>query len=151
MIKHFNIRVYALIINDSHEILLSDEYFRETYMTKFPGGGLTFGEGTHECLQREAVEEFGQAIEIIAHYYTTDYFQKALFFDDHQLISIYYLARFKESPAIRVSDKPFDFPDDETKQSFRWKSVRNLREEEFTFPIDKKVVGMLRDSVGQSL
>jgi ADP-ribose pyrophosphatase YjhB (NUDIX family) len=81
----FVIRVYALIINPSHEVLLTDEYQLNTIMTKFPGGGLEFGEGTIECLKREIAEECnGQQIENIRHYYTTDFFQKALFYDNKQ-------------------------------------------------------------------
>ena len=62
-------------------------------MSKFPGGGMKFGEGPEDCIRREAIEELGQAIEILEHFYTTGFFQKALFYDDHQLISIYYLIR----------------------------------------------------------
>jgi hypothetical protein len=47
----FVIRVYALILNRQNEILLSDEFRMENAVTKFPGGGLEYGEGTLECLQ----------------------------------------------------------------------------------------------------
>ncbi|MEA1897374.1 MAG: NUDIX domain-containing protein, partial [Bacteroidota bacterium] len=70
-IKHFIIRVYALIINNKNEVLLSDEFRLGTKMTKFPGGGLNFGEGPVDCLKREAIEEFGQEIDISDHFYTT--------------------------------------------------------------------------------
>jgi len=53
----FVIRVYGLIINANKEVLISDEYVLKTYMTKFPGGGLEFGEGTIDCLKREFREE----------------------------------------------------------------------------------------------
>ena len=95
-IKHFNIRVYGLVINNKHEILLTDEYMLNRKMTKFPGGGLHFGEGPADCILREALEEFGQEVEIMHHFYTTHFFQRALFYSDHQLISIYYRIRFKE-------------------------------------------------------
>lgn len=77
----FNIRVYAIIFNaNSDSILLSDEFRMGMRMSKFPGGGLHYGEGTIDCLMREAIEEFGEEIEIVSHFYTTDYFQKAFFF-----------------------------------------------------------------------
>jgi 8-oxo-dGTP diphosphatase len=143
-IKHFNLRVYALIINDGH-ILLSDEYVHDMKMTKFPGGGLYFGEGPADCLKREAIEEFGQELEIVEHYYTTHFFQQALFYTDQQLISIYYLARFPEIPRFRLSDRPFDFPEHiNESQSFRWARITELTENDFSFPIDKFVVGMLK-------
>jgi 8-oxo-dGTP diphosphatase len=114
-------------------------------MTKFPGGGMNFGEGTLDCLRREAMEEFGQELNITGHFYTTDFFQKALFYDDHQLISIYYLAAFTREPLFRISDKPFDFSGDDDQQSFRWHPVRKLSAADLTFPIDQKVALMLKD------
>lgn len=143
--KKFVIRVYAIIINDRREVLLSDEYFKNTYMTKFPGGGLEWGEGTVDCLKREAMEEFGQSIDIVAHFYTTDYFQKALFFEETQLLSIYYMARFVDPIRFTISTKPFDFPNIQNgSQSFRWKSLSSLTVEDFSFPIDRKVALMLK-------
>jgi 8-oxo-dGTP diphosphatase len=143
-IKHFNLRVYALIINDGY-ILLSDEFVLDTKMTKFPGGGLYLGEGPADCLKREAIEEFGQEIDIIDHYYTTHFFQKALFYTDQQLISIYYLARFPEAPRFRISEKPFDFPEMiNESQSFRWARIIDLPENELSFPVDRFVLSMLK-------
>jgi ADP-ribose pyrophosphatase YjhB (NUDIX family) len=145
-IRHFNLRVYALIIQDGH-ILLSDEYVHSMKMTKFPGGGLFFGEGPADCLKREAIEEFGQEIEITDHFYTTHFFQKALFYHDQQLISIYYLARFAEAPRFKISDVPFDFDIfSEEGQSFRWARISELSENEFNFPIDRFVLNMLKSN-----
>jgi len=145
-INHFTVRVYALIINEKNEVLLSDEYQLNTKMTKFPGGGLEFGEGTIECLKREAIEEFGQDIEITGHFYTTDFFQKALFLDGYQVISIYYKAKFKEKIKFKISDKPFDFEELKNgNQSFRWQKLENLHPEEFYLPIDKYVANILKN------
>ena len=144
-IRHFNIRVYGLIINSRKQILLTDEYVLDRKMTKFPGGGLHFGEGPEDCLKREALEEFGQEIEIIGHFYTTGFFQRALFYDDQQLISIYYRAEFKDIPRFRITDKPFDFPSMVNgSQSFRWADIGLLRDEDLSFPIDRHVLGLLR-------
>ena len=145
-VSKFTIRVYALIINGENEVLLSDEFRLGMHMTKFPGGGLQFGEGTLACLKREAMEEFGQEVEIISHFYTTDFFQRAIFFEDHQLISIYYLAGFVEPIRFKISEKPFDFEQDvEGNQSFRWKSIHEIVPSDLSFPIDKKVAEMLRN------
>lgn len=144
-IEKFNIRVYALIINDHNEILLADEDRFNMQMTKFPGGGLKPGEGTKDGLKREALEEFGQEIEILDHYYTTDFFQKAWHFDDQQLISIYYLARFNEKERFRLADKPYDFQaTGEEVVSFRYVKIENLNEIDLSFPIDKHVLRMLK-------
>jgi len=144
-IKHFNIRVYALIFDGPGKILLSDEFQLNTKMSKFPGGGLQFGEGTLECLHREMKEEFGQDVEILKHYYTTDFYQKALFYEDQQLISIYYLCRFTGLLKFKISTKPFDFEREENgSQSFRWVELSSLNiEKELSFPIDRQVARML--------
>lgn len=146
-INKFNIRVYAIILNDSKDsVLISDEFQLGMRMTKFPGGGLHFGESTIDCLKREAVEEFGQEIEIEKHFYTTDYFQKALFFDDQQLFSIYYTATFKLPVNFSISEKPFDYGVEENgKQSFRWVKLKHIETKMFSFPIDKKVAELLLD------
>ena len=145
-IKHFNIRVYGLIINERKQVLLSDEYMLDQRMTKFPGGGLRFGEGPADCIQREALEEFGQEIEIVKHFYTTHFFQKALFYPDHQLISIYYRIRFPEPVRFRISNIPFDFPEMiNGNQSFRWADIALLAEKELSFPVDRYVLGLLKN------
>lgn len=144
----FNIRVYSLILNENKDsILVSDEFQQNMRMTKFPGGGLEFGEGTIDCLHREALEEFGQDIKIIKHFYTTDFFQKSLFHEDHQLISIYYFAEFIETPKFKISDKPFNYGSDENgKQSFRWIKLEEVTPELFTLPVDKVVAEMILDA-----
>ena len=144
-IKHFNIRVYGLIIKEKTQILLSDEFILDRKMTKYPGGGMRFGEGPTDCIMREAIEEFGQGIEIIEHFYTTHFFQRALFYDDHQIISIYYRLRFKEPPRFKISEKSFDFDEMANgNQSFRWADIATLEENELSFPIDRYVLGLLK-------
>ena len=142
----FTIRIYALIVKDQKEVLVTDEFQMGMKMTKFPGGGMNFGEGTIDCLRRELLEECDQEIEGIEHFYTTDFYQKALFWEDHQLISIYYLARIKEPIKLSISGVPFDFPEMKNgHQSFRWISAEKLIPDEFTFPIDKHVAHLLNE------
>lgn len=145
-IDKFNIRVYGLCINPKSEVLVADEYVLDMKMTKFPGGGLHFGEGPADCLKREAIEEFGQEIEIMEHFYTTDFFQPTLFYKDMQLISIYYLMQFPKPIRFKISAVPFDFPPGVNGSiSFRWMSVESMNESEFTFPIDRYVVSLLKE------
>jgi len=140
----FTIRVYGLILNDRSEVLITDEYHLDTKMTKFPGGGMYFGEGPVDCLKREILEECNQEIENIDHFYTTEFYQKALFYPEHQLVSIYYTAKLKGDITFKVSDRPFDFEKMKNgNQSFRWKSINQLNPDEFTFPIDKHVATLL--------
>lgn len=142
---NFIIRVYGLILNEKKEVLLTDEFQLGMKMTKFPGGGLEFGEGTVDCLKREIAEECnGQKINNIRHFYTTDFYQKALFFENHQLISIYYTAELTEPMQFNISEKPFDFEKLENgNQSFRWAKINTLSESELSFPIDKFVLKKL--------
>lgn len=146
-INKFNIRVYGLVINDKKQVLLSDEFQVGMKMTKFPGGGLNFGEGTIDCIKREAIEEFGQPVEVVSHFYTTDFYQKSFFFNATQLLSVYYIVKFIDEIKFKISDKPFDY--DELingNQSFRWKSIKDLSPDDLTLPIDKIVAGMLNDN-----
>ena len=142
--KRFNIRVYFLLFDDSGEILVSDEIIRRKHYTKFPGGGLEWGEGIAGCLQREAREELGQEIELIDHFYTTDFFIESVYTPEDQVISIYYLARLKSEAKFRTSEKRHDFLQTEiNEESFRWVSLEKLHEELFDFPADQKVVELL--------
>ncbi|WP_372776446.1 NUDIX hydrolase [Mangrovibacterium sp.] len=145
-LNHFNIRVYGLILSDDNEVLVSDEYQLNTLMTKFPGGGMHFGEGTIDCLRREMREECRQEICTIEHFYTTDFFQPAFYFDNHQLISIYYTAKLSQPVNFRISATPFNFEKHENgSQSFRWLALKNINPSEFTFPIDKHVANLLAE------
>jgi ADP-ribose pyrophosphatase YjhB (NUDIX family) len=143
---NFVIRVYGIIVNNNKEVLLSDEYQLGMKMTKFPGGGLEFGESTIDGLKREFREECnGQEIKNIIHFYTTDFFQKALFNENKQLISIYYTAELELPVKFLFSNKPFDFQENKNgNQNFRWVKINSINEDEITFPIDKFVAGKLK-------
>ena len=140
----FNVRVYGLFVRDG-KVLLSDERLKGFEFTKFPGGGLEFGEGTAECIIREMMEETGMVFNIISHYYTTDFFQVSAFYPDHQIISIYYLINGPDLPMNLLSESRFDFrKDTENDQMFRWKSISDLIEDDLNFPIDRVVVEKLK-------
>lgn len=145
-IKKITVRVYGLIINKKKEILLTDEYAMDMKMTKFPGGGLELGEGTIDTLHREALEEFGQDIIIKDHFYTTDFFQQAITRPEYQLLSIYYLADFKEKPKFKTTKKRFDFKELKNGSiSFRWKKIELIHDDEITLPIDKIVLKKIKN------
>lgn len=150
--NRFNLRVYGILINNEQQVLVSDEYIRGGYYTKFPGGGLEFGEGTRDCLKREFMEEMNLAVEIGEHIYTTDYFQMSAFNPDHQIISIYYFARALEEIRAPLRKKAFDFDErqlaiyQEKKEieTFRFIDWNDFSEESVTLPIDKIVAGMVK-------
>ena len=141
----YNIRVYGLLIeNDS--VLVSDELYNGIYMTKFPGGGHEIGEGLTDCLKREFMEELQIEINIKTHFYTTDFYISSFFNKNHQLISIYYLISRNENSNLKISNNKFDFNTRNASQSLRWIPINALHEDDLTYPIDKKVVGMLKKS-----
>lgn len=140
--KRFNLRVYALITNEAGEILVADEMRHGRAFTKFPGGGLEWGEGLKAALERELMEELGLECEVGQLFYATDFFQVSAFRADDQLISFYYEARVIE-PA-RIPATQHDYPLREEGEKFRWLAVKTLTPEMFTFPIDQVVAKMLR-------
>jgi 8-oxo-dGTP diphosphatase len=143
-INRFNIRVYGILIDDN-KLLVTDEFRLGIKMTKFPGGAMKFGEGTIDCLKREFIEELGLHIDIISHFYTTDYFQQTkLLPETEQLISIYYLVKANEPYKFKTTDKRFDFKElIEGAQTFRWLDLYSLDINYFTLPIDKIVAALL--------
>ena len=148
----FNLRVYGLLINDKKQVLVSDEYIRGGYYTKFPGGGLEFGEGTRDCLKREFKEEMDLDVEVTDHLYTTDFFQMSAFNPEHQIISIYYYVRALETIKVPLRTKPFDFDAQQLAiyeqkkeiETFRFIDWAEFTEESVTLPIDKVVAGLVK-------
>ena len=148
-VNQFNIRVYLIVYSDNgSDILLSDEYIQGSPYTKFPGGGLEFGEGIIDCAHREALEEFGQEIELLGHFYTTDFFQQSAFRTQDQILSIYYKARFLVKPSFQIARHPFEFSNRETgSESFRWLRIADLDQSLVSLPIDKHVIGLLKKEI----
>lgn len=141
----FNIRVYGFLV-DGGKVLVTDEFRLGIFMTKFPGGGLQFGEGTIDCLKREFMEELGIDVEVGAHFYTTEFYQPTtLLPSEMQLLNIYYFVSAEKPYRFSTTSLPNDIPAIDGAQNFRWLRVSELNAEEFTFPIDRYVVGKLRE------
>ena len=149
----FNLRVYGILLSDSRQVLVSDEFIRGNYYTKFPGGGLEFGEGTRECLEREFMEEMQLKVKVGDHIYTTDFFQMSAFNPSHQIISIYYFVQALEPIKVPIREKEFDFDElqlgvykekGET-ETFRFIDWNDFSEEKLTLPIDKVVARLLKE------
>ncbi len=144
----FNIRVYGIFITEG-KLLVTDEFRLGQKMTKFPGGGLKLGEGTIDCLKRECREELFQEIEVLEHFYTTDYYQPTILLPEvQQLISIYYLISIKKPYRFKVTEKKFDFTVlKEGAQTFRWLQLKSLSEIDFTLPVDRKIAVLLKNEM----
>ncbi len=88
-------------------VLVSDEFIRGNQYTKFPGGGLEFGEGTRDCLKREFMEEMNLSVRVTDHLYTTDFFQMSAFNPEHQIISIYYRVEALEEIRVPLRERNY--------------------------------------------
>ena len=145
------IRVYGILINEQQQILVSDEYIRGMYVTKFCGGGLEEGEGTRDCLRREFMEEMNLRVQIEDHFYTTDFYQPSAFRKGDQIMSIYYKVKALEAITAQLRSLPFQFDEREMTmynktgetETFRFINLADFNEECMTLPIDKIIVQMI--------
>jgi 8-oxo-dGTP diphosphatase len=143
---NFNVRVYGLLINGRDEVLISDEQEYNMRFTKFPGGGLEYGEGLPDGLKREFMEECNTEIEVLSHFYTTDFFVKSAF-NDSQIVSVYYIVKNINELNLPIKTAVFDFDSEgDVLQAFRLVKILELDEADFMFPTDKYVVKLLKEN-----
>ncbi len=146
----FNVRVYGVLLDEQKRVLVADEFIHGHFVTKLPGGGLEFGEGTRDCLKREFMEETGLEVTIGEHIYTTDFFQLSSFRPNEQVISIYYRVHTNQAHTLQVKESMFDFepsaiadPMGEA-EVFRWVVRERFNADCFTLPIDKIVAALVQ-------
>jgi 8-oxo-dGTP diphosphatase len=150
----FNIRVYGILQNKNRDVLVSDEFIRGSQYTKFPGGGLEFGEGTRDCLKREFLEEMQLKVLVTDHIYTTDFFQMSAFNPEHQIISIYYRVEALEEIRVPLRIRLFDFDESQMEvyrktgetETFRFIPWNTFSADSVSLPIDKVVADLLKIS-----
>ena len=148
-----SVRVYGILLNDHKQVLVSDEYIRGNYYTKFPGGGLEIGEGTRDCLKREFKEEMDLNVAVADHIYTTDHYMKSAFNNAHQILSIYYFATALEAIKVPLKEREFDYDEQQMKlyteenqiESFRFVDWDNFSADTVTLPIDKIVAALIKE------
>jgi 8-oxo-dGTP pyrophosphatase MutT (NUDIX family) len=147
--SHITVRVYGVLIDQTHGLLVSDEFIRGDFFTKLPGGGLEFGEGTRDCLVREFKEETGLDVTVGDHIYTTDFYQPSAFRAGDQILSIYYRVNPISLAPLKTRSKAFDFKPEEVAdkngqaEHTRWIALDDLSEAAMSLPIDKIVVNKL--------
>jgi len=147
-----SVRVYGVLRDKQGHVLVSDEKIRGDLFTKFPGGGLEFGEGTRDCLVRELKEELNLSVQADDHIYTTDFFQRSAFNEAHQILSIYYGLIALEPLNIDLDKKPFTFTEEsiasyaatQQMESFRLIPWEQFNAEAMSLPIDKVVATLLK-------
>lgn len=137
MSKHsFNIRAYALCINEN-SVLALHEYYAGTKLLKLPGGGLEYGEGLLECVKRELMEELNLEVGALEHFYTQEDFLESRFGDNEQLLTVYYTTTLKDISKLKILDDSIE--------KVEWVSL--LKENPFTLPIDRLVFDKLKKSL----
>src|SRR5690606_32840107 len=105
--KGFNIRVYAVCLNRG-KLLTLKEPFAGRMVTKLPGGGLEYGEGTVDCLKREFREELNLEIEVQDCFYIQEDFVASLAADRKQLLTLYFHASIRDMEHLKLLDKKIE-------------------------------------------
>jgi 8-oxo-dGTP diphosphatase len=146
-IEHFNLRVYGLLFNGEGSVLVSDECRNGISFTKFPGGGVEYGEGLTDCLVREFNEELRISITVHELVYVNDFLQVSRFDQSQQLIAFYY--RVSSPHLDLVVHGKHEVPLVEEGEKHRWIHVSAIQPEIFTFPVDQIIAQRLMEQ-GQS-
>lgn len=141
----FTIRVYGLLVHEGRA-LVSNEVIKGRPISKFPGGGLEYGEGLKDCLLREVREEMGVEAVGLEHFYTTDFFQQSAFHTDPmQVVSVYY--RFQ---VLAMEKLPLGAPVQQVGspsvggEVFMWRDLAMPAEAAVSLPIDRVVWRLLQ-------
>ena len=142
--SQFNIRVYGIYVKDK-KLLVTDEIRFGIKMTKLPGGGLHFGEGLENCLQREWQEELAVDIEVGDIFYVNPFLQKSAFTKADEVMALYFWVKPLEPLNVPFTERPMDFPSNRNDQQvFRWIPLQDLNPRDFTFPVDQSLVPKLK-------
>ena len=87
------------------------------------------------------------AIEVLEHFYTTDFFQPSKFKEMEQVVSVYYLVRPLENISEYLFRKNLDLEEVKKvkqQQLFRWIDWKEFGPSHFQLPIDKVVAGKMK-------
>lgn len=143
---NITIRVYGLLFHENR-ILLSRERIKGSLYTKFPGGGLEYGEGFKECVEREMMEEAGIEVTARKLFYLNEDFVPSAFHDRMQVISVYYQLESNAKQDV-VTDDPLklDAGQHSGDQILYWCNLADLAEQDIQLPIDQKVVRLLQEN-----
>ncbi|MXV39179.1 NUDIX domain-containing protein [Flavobacteriaceae bacterium Ap0902] len=133
-INRFNVRVYALWIHDGKLLILKEPYVDEI-LYKFPGGGVEYGEGLIEALQRELKEELNLELQKAEHFYTQETFVRSKFRSNEQILTIYYTIQVKNPLEIEIRETRIE--------KLIWKPLDKLTVEDVNLPVDKIVMQKL--------
>ncbi|MBS7321261.1 MAG: NUDIX domain-containing protein [Myroides sp.] len=134
--KGFNVRVYAVCIVNQ-KLLTLTEPFAGKLVTKLPGGGLEYGEGTVDCLKREFKEELNIDITVGDVFYVQEDFITSLANDNKQLLTLYFFADILNLNDLKLLEIDI--------QKINWVSLK--ADNPFTLPVDQIVFNKLRSKI----
>jgi ADP-ribose pyrophosphatase YjhB (NUDIX family) len=140
--KHFNLRVYGVLFNQSKEVLISKETYKGISFTKLPGGGLCLGESLPDGLIREFKEECNLDIEIEKLLHVTDTLVPSVF-DNSQVIGVYYKVRSVDSDFVGFRAENIDL-ENGSSQFFYWIDFEKLSPDDFYFEMDQQAWRQIR-------
>ena len=140
--RRFNQRAYGILVNESQEVLISDEFRFGTYFRKFPGGGVEYGEGILDALKREFLEELNLDIDSYEFLYFNDYFQESTFHEQTQVTCFYYIVHCKYEKEL--GNVNYNIPLIEDGEYQKWIPLRTLTPEMLTFKIDRDALTALK-------
>ena len=132
----FNVRVYGIWIK-SDKILLSHENIDGYAMTKFPGGGLEFGEGALDCLKREFMEELGVKISQAKLVHVSEKYIPSAFKKNEQVIAVHYLVDSDDS-ILNYENIQDTAVGKSNMLSFKWHKLDPSLIDDFSFEMDKE-------------
>lgn len=99
--NELKVRVYG-IIESQGKVLLSYERYNDFAFTKFPGGGLEFGETPVECLKRELQEELSISVAKFELLHVSEIYVQNRFNPKQQVIGIYYRVEISEKDLLII-------------------------------------------------
>lgn len=138
--KKFNLRVYGILKHEGH-VLISHESFRGFDFHKFPGGGVEWGEGLEETLQREFQEELSLSIEVEELLFLNRDFLPSKFFKEDQVVVFYFLIHTKKPLPKKYLKDQFIANEDDIK--FKWAKLDESLIKWFSLPKDIEVAKLL--------
>jgi 8-oxo-dGTP diphosphatase len=152
--KRFTVRCYGILQNSKGELLYTIEKINDQDFTKFPGGGLEFGEGPEDCVVREFEEETGLKVFCSRHIYTSGFFVQSAFDAEEQVIGIYYKVKPLDEnilfDKILLKEKKQDFRGNQNIIKPIWISAKTPADEIHTFELDKVALAEFKKLSGIS-
>lgn len=135
-------RVYGFIIHDG-EILISEEYHYNTFMRKFPGGGMEEGEEPQNCLKRELKEELGLNLEVEERVFSTPQPVVSVFNNTLLVQCIYF--KVKVIPEMtQLYREEYLLPSTNGEERFKWVKLKAFEKDELTFKTDREAFEFLK-------